>query len=71
MDEGRNMVLLFPPLIHGISSAEAREVFRPQCHLFYSSRVIDFPSDGLIKWAGLDGKSARLDDVGNVLKETS
>lgn len=29
------------------------EVFKPQCHIFYERRVIDF-ADGTTKWRGLD-----------------
>jgi len=65
MDEGRNMVLLFPTLIQGITTARGKEAFKPQCHLFYPQRVLDFKGDGLDKWEGLDGKSPKLDDEGN------
>lgn len=65
MDEGRRMLMLFPTLIKGITGPEARRAFQPQCHLFYPQRAVDFKGDGLIKWAGLDGKSERLDDEGN------
>lgn len=58
MDEGRNMALVFPTLVEFRSGAE-RQLFEPQCHLFYSQRVVDMP-DGATKWAGLDGKSERL-----------
>lgn len=51
MDEGRNMILLFPPLIH-FKSAEDKKKFQPRCHMFYGQRVIDIP-DGLPKWSGL------------------
>ena len=64
MDEGRNMVLLFPTLIQH-ESDEARAAFhakfKPRCHLFYSQRVIDIP-DGLPKWTGLDKKSELIED---------
>jgi hypothetical protein len=64
MDEGRNMVLLFPSLIEGIGTERGRDAFRPQCHIFYPQRVVDFAGDGLQKWRGLDGKSALLDHDG-------
>ncbi|CAI4216054.1 unnamed protein product [Parascedosporium putredinis] len=51
MDEGRNMVLLFPTLIKFPSEA-ARRLFKPQ--------VLDIADDA-VKWSGLDGKSERLD----------
>lgn len=67
MDEGRNMILLFPPLIQEISSERGVEAFKPQCHLFYPQRVLQFKGDGMDKWEGLDKKSALLDDDGNVV----
>jgi NMD protein affecting ribosome stability and mRNA decay len=67
MDEGRNMILLFPTLIEGINTKKAREVFKPTCHMFYSQRVVDFPNDNVVKWDGLDNQSNLLDDDGNVL----
>lgn len=42
MDEGRNMILLFPSLIH-LKTDEAKLKFRPRCHMFYNQRVIDIP----------------------------
>jgi len=48
MDEGRNMILLFPTLVE-FGSVEEREKFRPSCHIFYSRRSIDVP-DGIPKW---------------------
>ena len=62
MDEGQNMILLFPTLIDGITSAEAKEAFKAECHLFYNQRVVDFDGDGRVKWEGIDGKSIKLDD---------
>ncbi|KAK6852363.1 hypothetical protein PG995_010914 [Apiospora arundinis] len=63
MDEGRNMVLLFPTLIKFTGKKE-RDLFSPKCHIFYSQRVVDIP-DGQPKWEGLDGegKSKLLDDL--------
>ena len=63
------MILLFPPLIHSINSPEGKEAFKPKCHLFYTSRVVDFAGDGLVKWAGIDGKSDIVDDSGRVSNE--
>lgn len=51
MDEGRNMILLFPSLIK-IETEEARVKFRPRCHMFYGQRVVDVP-DGLPKVCNL------------------
>lgn len=67
MDEGRNMILLFPTLIEGIMEPKAREAFKPSCHMFYPQRVVDFKDDGVVKWQGLDNQSDCLDDEGNVL----
>jgi hypothetical protein len=77
MDEGRNMILLFPNLIEGIAAnsstnsgnddgKKARDVFRPDCHMFYSRRVVDI-RDGLTKWDGLNDSSNRLDEDGNII----
>jgi hypothetical protein len=67
MDEGRNMILLYPTLIEGINTKKAREAFRATCHMFYPQRCVDFPNDDRVKWAGLDNNSDILDDDGNVL----
>jgi len=69
MDEGRNMILLFPTLIQGISSEKGRQAFAATCHMFYNERVVDFVADGAVKWEGLDNSSNMLDDHGNVLVE--
>ncbi|KAM4054470.1 glutathione-dependent formaldehyde-activating enzyme [Hirsutella rhossiliensis] len=58
MDEGRNMVLLFPTLL-ALSTQEQRQNFQVQCHLFYPQRVVDIP-DSLPKWEGLDHQSRLL-----------
>ncbi|KAI1146823.1 Mss4-like protein [Nemania diffusa] len=60
MDEGRNMALVFPGIIR-FGSAEGRRLFDPQCHIFYSQRVVDLP-DGKPKWSGLDNKSRLMTD---------
>lgn len=67
MDEGRNMILLFPTLITRINTKDGREAFKPRCHMFYPQRVVDFPGDGVVKWAGLDHSSDLVDDHGNIL----
>jgi hypothetical protein len=69
MDEGRNMILLFPTLIEGIQTPKGRAAFAATCHMFYNERVVDFVGDGAVKWEGLDNKSNLLDDHGNVLVE--
>ena len=78
MDEGRNMILLFPALVVGVNDdggsdgggmdGEVRRAMAPTCHMFYGSRVVDI-RDGLDKWEGLDGKSRRMDEDGNVLED--
>lgn len=69
MDEGRNMILLFPTLIEGINTPEARKAFEAKCHMFYPQRVVDFKGDGIPKFAGLENHSDALDDEGNVIKK--
>jgi hypothetical protein len=68
MDEGRNMILLFPTLIEGINTPEGRKAFKPACHIFYPQRVCDI-KDGLGKWAGLDFMSDRINDEGQVVEK--
>ncbi|KAK8164658.1 Mss4-like protein [Phyllosticta citrichinensis] len=48
MDEGRNMILLFPSLIH-FKTVEDRLNFKPRCHMFYNQRVIDDSPPELIR----------------------
>ncbi|CAN8098023.1 unnamed protein product [Discula destructiva] len=69
MDEGRNMILLFPTLIEGINTPEGRKAFQSKCHMFYPQRVVDFKDDGVRKFAGLEDKSDLLDEEGNVVKK--
>lgn len=69
MDEGRNMILLFPSLLEDISSDKAREAFRATEHMFYSQRVVDFKEDRRTKWAEMSDKSDMLDDDGNPVKK--
>jgi len=68
MDEGRNMILLYPGLIKGIEKKENSEHFAATCHMFYPQRIVDI-KDGKTKWAGLDNNSDILDDEGNVIKK--
>lgn len=60
MDEGRNMILLFPSLIH-LKTEEDKHNFKPRCHMFYGQRVMDIP-DGLPKWSGLSNESDLIED---------
>jgi len=59
MDEGRNMILLFPGLIK-FKEGEM-EKFKPQCHMFYSKRIVDIP-DGTPKWSGMQDDSDLIED---------
>ncbi|KAG8530493.1 uncharacterized protein KY384_004996 [Bacidia gigantensis] len=61
MDEGRNMILLFPTLIDW-KSEEERARFAPTCHMFYPRRVVDVP-DGKPKWSGISGSSELVEDT--------
>ncbi|KAI0150155.1 Mss4-like protein [Xylariaceae sp. FL1272] len=61
MDEGRNMVLMFPAIIK-FEDQEHKKMFDPQCHIFYSQRVVDL-HDGKPKWTGLDDKSELMKEV--------
>ena len=60
MDEGRNMILLFPSLIK-FKSKDDLNKFKPRCHMFYNQRVMDIP-DGLPKWTGLNDQSDMIED---------
>ncbi|KAH6639101.1 Mss4-like protein [Boeremia exigua] len=60
MDEGRNMILLFPSLVH-LKTDEQKKAFRPRCHMFYGQRVVDVP-DGLPKWSGINNESDLIED---------
>ncbi|KAJ9139303.1 hypothetical protein NKR19_g7495 [Coniochaeta hoffmannii] len=67
MDEGRNMILLFPTLIEGINTPKGKEAFKVQCHMFYPQRVVDFKGDGVKKFKGLADESPLVDDDGKIL----
>ncbi|KAK3047845.1 hypothetical protein LTR09_010820 [Extremus antarcticus] len=60
MDEGRNMILMFPSLIN-FKNKEERDKFKPRCHMFYPERVMDIP-DGLPKWSGINETSDLIED---------
>lgn len=55
-DEGRTMWLAFPTLFDFGNPVMVPAAFRPTCHIFYGSRVLDV-DDGLPKWAGHRGDS--------------
>ena len=71
MDEGRNMILLFPTLID-FESKEDRKNFDVSCHMFYTRRVLDV-KDGKPKWSGInEGEGSKLmDDEGEQVLETN
>jgi len=60
MDEGRNMILLFPTLIN-FKSPEDRKNFDISCHMFYPRRVLDI-NDGKPKWSGINDNSELLEE---------
>ena len=68
MDEGRNMILLFPTLIEGINTKKGREAFKTKSHMFYPQRVVDI-KDGVTKWSGLEKDSKKLDEDGEELPD--
>lgn len=55
-DEGRRMFLAFGPLFDFPAGRVLPEAFRPTCHLFYGSRVLDC-DDELPKYLGHKGYS--------------
>ncbi|MCJ1441077.1 MAG: hypothetical protein MMC23_001563 [Stictis urceolatum] len=64
MDEGRNMILMYPTLIkwaEGKKGEEDRKKFDASCHMFYNRRVIDV-KDGKPKWTGLNESSELIDE---------
>lgn len=58
-DEGRNMWLAFPSLFDFGTPAKVPDAFRPTCHIFYATRVID-SNDDLPKWSGHRDESPLL-----------
>ncbi len=58
-DEGRRMWLAFPELFEFGDPPRVPDAFRPTCHIFYGSRVLDI-ADPLPKWAGHKDVSTRL-----------
>ena len=58
-DEGRNMWLAFPTLFDFGAPPQVPESFKPTCHIFYGTRVMEI-NDGLPKWSGHKAESARL-----------
>ncbi|TGZ76398.1 hypothetical protein EX30DRAFT_312486 [Ascodesmis nigricans] len=62
MDEGRNMVLVFPTLVR-FGGEEERRRFYPSCHIFYERRCMDVP-DGLPKYAGHKAESELVPERG-------
>lgn len=62
MDEGRNMILLFPSLIDFSKNPEMKKNFEITSHMFYSQRLVDIP-DGKPKWSGMSGESELIEDT--------
>ena len=58
-DEGRHMWLAFPALFDFGITELVPETFKPTCHIFYSSRMIDL-NDDLPKWSGHKNKSVLM-----------
>ncbi|KAL6721699.1 hypothetical protein ACLMJK_000803 [Lecanora helva] len=67
MDEGRNMILLFPTLIN-FKDPEERKNFDVSCHMFYPRRVLDI-NDGKPKWSGINNESELIADTPEEHKE--
>ncbi len=58
-DEGRRMWLTFPSLFDFGFPPKVPKAYRPTCHIFYGSRLIDI-GDGLPKWSGHKNNSERI-----------
>ncbi|OXG52210.1 hypothetical protein J010_01789 [Cryptococcus neoformans] len=64
MDEGRNMIMAFPPLFEfhrGDGEAGVPEPLRVQSHIFYGQRITDVV-DGKDKWEGHKDQSNKMGD---------
>lgn len=74
LDEGRNMIMLFPSLIRftesvadgstdnlAKSAKDKRKLFMPKCHIFYGSRVGDY-LDGKPKYRAHQGSEEMRED---------
>ena len=60
-DEGRRMWLAFPSLFDFGRIANVPASFKPTCHIFYGSRVVDIHDD-LPKWSGHKDSSELFQD---------
>jgi hypothetical protein len=58
-DEGRRMWLAFPSLFDFGHPANMPDSFKPTCHIFYGTRVIE-SQDDLPKWSGHKNHSCLL-----------
>jgi hypothetical protein len=59
-DEGRNMWLAFPALFEFGSPPEVPAAFRPTCHIFHGSHVLEV--EGTVpRWSGHKGESKTLE----------
>ena len=61
-DEGRNMWLAFPSLFNFADLPDVPATFKPTCHIFYGTRVMDI-HDGLPKWTGHKNHSELYSDA--------
>lgn len=64
MDEGRNMIMAFPPLFEfprGDGEAGVPESLQVQSHIFYGQRIADVV-DGKDKWEGHKDQSNKMGD---------
>ena len=58
-DEGRTVWLAFPALFDFGSPPAVPAAFRPTCHIFHGSHVLEVEGD-VSKWSGHKGQSRRL-----------
>ncbi len=61
-DEGRHMWLAFPSLFEFGNPLKLPTSFKPTCHIFYGTRLIDM-NDGLPKWSGHKNESVLLESA--------
>lgn len=57
--------MLFPELLRDIHTDRGKQAFKLGHHLCWGSRVVEdgvFEGDGVMKWAGVDGRSELVDD---------
>ena len=59
-DEGRQMWLAFPSLFEFDTQQFLTEAFKPTCHIFYATRLIEM-RDNLPKWSGHKDQSTLIE----------